>query len=161
MNGCPEFQDRLVEQALGGEPAPDVAAHLAACHGCARAFEGLRERAAQMEAGLRALAAAEPPARLANRILAAIPRPGLPARLDWRIAIPALGLAAALIISAFNGAFNGAPRRQADVPREAAALAAWRSPTEFLLRSTIEPLLNDTPRLGRAAVTPGGDTNVH
>lgn len=117
MNGCPEWKALLSED----------------------------ERVRLLDAAVRRLAAAEPPESLPERVLARLER--RPAfRFSWQAALAALGLVACSLV-VLERSLTKPPPAATTVPPAVLALSAWRSPTEWLLRSPTEPL-RGVPRLG-------------
>lgn len=140
MTPCRQWNDELLECALGGPLTPAFSAHLAGCAECSGALEALRAKAREMDRVLTSLAASEPrrggPERVLARIATTAPAPAYP-----RLA----AAAAALIILAGLVALTTRPGRTI---RLSTRLSTWRSPTECLLRSPADPLLKSVPRLG-------------
>lgn len=142
MTGCAEWNDALMDCALGGPPGPELEEHLASCPGCSAVLGEWRRKATEMDATLHNLMVAEPgpdgPARVLARLESESRKP-----VHWQLA-----LAAGVIVGVLAVAIHwpAAPV----VPSGAAALSAWRSPTESLLRSPADPLLKGVPRLGES-----------
>ena len=136
MTPCRQWNDELLDCALGRPPTQALSAHLARCADCNGALEALRAKAREMDCVLTRLAASEPrrggPERVLARIAATSPAPAYP-RL--------VAAAVALIILAGLIALTARPVRTI-------RLSTWRSPTQCLLRSPADPLLNSVPRLG-------------
>ena len=147
MNACPEWIEMLIDHALGqlGQPA-DAAlkAHLTVCPNCSQALDVWRQEAIQMDAAVQELAAAEPRAYGPERVLAQIKR--FPQRRPFygRIAVATLMLAICLVAVLYR-----ATQPQKSVPFPAVALSTWRSPTQSLLHSAADPLLESVPDLGK------------
>ena len=156
MTACPQRREELIEHALGQPAGAALEAHLAICAGCSEALQAWRQKAAQMDASVQQLTAAEPRTQAPERVMAQIQQlsPGRP--LYGRMALAALTIAASLILVLYR---PGPPKK---VPVTITALSTWRSPTESLLHSTADPLLKSVPRLGDKffETKAGGDKNV-
>ena len=104
----------------------------------------------QIDAGIRQLAASEPSAQAASRVMAQVRPRRQHLRLpEWKTVTAAL---AALIIVAASAAYvwrTQEQRRETQrVLSAVAAMGSWRSPTQSLLRSPTHPWLKAPPRLG-------------
>jgi predicted anti-sigma-YlaC factor YlaD len=143
MNACQEWTEMLVDHALGRPADAALDAHLTACPNCSQALRAWRQKAAQMDAVVQQLAAAEPRAYAPERVLAQIKR--FPQRTPFyvRIAMATLVLAICLVAVLYRAT------KQKSVPFPAVALSTWRSPTESLLHSAGDPLLKSVPHLGK------------
>lgn len=137
MTPCSAWKDEVIECALGRAPTPGLSAHLAQCAECNGAVEEWRAGALEMDRVLARLAWSEPrsggPERVLARISTSAPAPSYLPRL--------VAAAFALVILACLIVFTPRPVRTL-------SLSTWRSPTECLLRSQADPLLNSVPRLG-------------
>jgi len=141
MTSCSQWRDALIDTALGAPIEKVLQEHLEACPACAADLAVWRARAAEMDAKVREVAGGEPQPFGPERILAQIHsrrRRFSRARIAW-----ALGTMACMALILYR---PGRPRL--DSPVNAMALSAWRSPTQSLLRSPADPLLNEVPRLG-------------
>lgn len=138
---CRQWEERLTDVALGGAYEPALEAHLTSCQACAAALETLRARASQLDETLRNMAAAEPPAGLADRIMLGIEERPAP-RWNWRLALAGVVLSVALIVMLDRRA------TQPPAPDVTTAISQWRSPTESLLRSHSDSLFSTIPRFG-------------
>ena len=134
----------LVDHALGQPADAALGAHLTACPNCSQALRAWRQKAAQMDAAVQELAAAEPRAYGPERILAQIERFPLRRPFYGRIAMATLMLAICLVAVLYRQT-----RPPKSVPFPAVALSTWRSPTESLLHSAADPLLTSVPHLGK------------
>ena len=155
MSPCREWNDRLLDFALGDlEPrdAAAVEAHLAGCGACAAAVSEFQGRAAEINSAVHQIVqGVELPPGFFARVLARLEaRPAAAGWRRWRLAMLGAGLVTALILGAILGPFFAQrwPSLRQPAPEPAAALSTWRSPTEGLLRSSGEELLRATPRLG-------------
>ena len=152
MTACVDWRDQLEDHALGRPASAELAVHLAACPVCAAALGQWRQRAEQLDAGVRQLVASEPTAGLPARLLAMVsaqPAHGAWA-FAWKPAIAALAVGVALTVSIYvvRGALES--REQARVLSSAVVLSQWRSPTESLLQSPAASLLKSGPQLGES-----------
>ncbi len=154
MSPCREWNDRLLDFALGDlEPrdAAAVEAHLAGCGACAAAVSEFQRRAAEINSAVHQIVqGAELPPGFFARVLARLEARPAPAWPRWRLAVLGAGLVTALVLGAILGPFFAQrwPSLRQPAPERTAALSTWRSPTEGLLRSSGEELLRATPRLG-------------
>ncbi len=154
MNACPEWNDRLLDFVLGAAEPRDaraVRAHLASCAPCAAATSELRRGTAELDSALlQIVQGAEPQPGFAARILASLEtRAALAAWRPWRVALLAGAMVTALLLVSVLG--PSLAKRWPSFGKQApgpAALSAWRSPTDGLLRSSGEEFLRATPRLG-------------
>jgi len=131
-----------MEHALGQPAGAALEAHLAICAGCSEALQAWRQKAAQMDAGVQQLTAAEPAAYGPQRILAQIQQLSPSQSFYGRVALAALILTVSLVVVLYR------PTRPKKVPFPVMALSTWRSPTESLLHSPADALLKSVPRLG-------------
>lgn len=155
MNGCREWNDRLLDLALGGLKSAEaraVDAHLAHCPACATALSALRARAEALDAATRQLVhAGEPSPSFPTRVLAGLEARSLArAWRPWRLALLGGLLGSVLVVAVFLRPSLGKwwPIVRQPAPKPLADLSAWRSPTDRLLRFSGEELLESTPRLG-------------
>jgi len=157
MNACPQWGEDLIDHALGQLPGAELEAHLAACPGCSEALEAWRQKAAQMDAGVHQLTAAEPRAQGPERVLTQIQQRSPVKPFYGRIALAALMLTVSLVVVLYRPT---QPKKV--VPFPVMALSTWRSPTESLLHSAADPLLKRVPRLGEKffETMPTGDKNA-
>lgn len=152
MTACADWREQLEDHALGRPASAELAVHLAACPVCAAALGEWRQRAEQLDAGVRQLVASEPTAGLAARVLATVsaqPAHGA-SELRWKPAVAALAVAAGLSASLYAIRVVLETREQAQVMSFAAAVSQWRSPTESLLQSPAASLLKSAPQLGES-----------
>lgn len=169
MNACHRWYDLLLDNAVGGlDPAAaaKVEDHLASCAACAATLAQLRAREQQIGAALGQLVrGAEPSAAFRARVLAAARAPVAPAvwQPAWKGATAAV--AVLLLAAVFLPALAERWAALSQTKPAAASLSAWRSPTESLLRSPANELLQSTPRLGEfyfpldSALADAGDDN--
>ena len=147
MSACDPFRAEILDVALGRQSRDAVRGHLAACAACAAALAAARAASVRIDAIVRERAATEPPAGLAERILARDRDRRRPRdRSGWaRIAVAA---ALAFGIAAGTQRFHGAHR-----PDAAASIADWHSPTGALLQAHASIVdapfeLSAPPRIG-------------
>lgn len=151
MKSCPDWQEELLDYALGVPAAPGLLEHLERCPACARRLAAWQSGGERLDAGVRRLVHSEPPPDLAPRVLARIQTE--PASAGWAARSKPLLAAAALavLVSLSVYAFRMAAVRREEARKlnaAAAAISSWRAPTAPLLRSALDPLLKTTPKLG-------------
>ncbi len=147
MIGCGEWKEQLLDFALDASAARRLEQHLQACPACAAALAELRARRERMDTGLRLLVqGAEPSTEFRARVLAAVETQ--PRQLGlWPAWAGALAAVAALVLFAvLVGSLGTQPDPALMAARE---LSRWQSPTETLLRSPAEELLQSAPPLGQ------------
>lgn len=147
MIGCGEWKDQLLDFALDASAARGLEQHLRACPACAAALAELRARRERMDAGLRQLVqGAEPSTEFRARVLAAVEAQPRHVGL-WPTWAGALAAVAALVLFAvLVGPLGPQPDPALMAAQE---LSRWQSPTETLLRSPAEELLQSAPPLGQ------------
>jgi anti-sigma factor RsiW len=156
MSACREWNDRLLDFALGaleGSEARAVEAHVRGCAACARALTELRTRSEGIDAAVHHLVAGvqlSPEFRAC--VLAQVE--AHPARVSWRPG--RAGMFAALVVSVLiavavlrlsPGKWRRTPKHPE--PRPVTKLSTWRSPTDALLRSSADELLDSSPQFGQ------------
>lgn len=154
MTACLDWNNRLLDLALGalGDPqARAVEAHVRSCAACAAALDQLRARAEAMDAALDQLAReVQPPLGFPARLLATLEARSTPVPRPWwsgRMAEAALlALVVAGILTPSPAKWELSRRQQS--PRTETTLSAWRSPTEGLLCCSGDEF-RSTPRLGQ------------
>jgi len=150
MKSCSDWQEELLDHALGIPASADLAAHVSCCAACAGAVQELHQRAAQIDTGVRALFRAEPSPFLASRVLVhAAERATCSLWPAWLK--PALATLLLIALAWFGvHVVRGSIERRRNEAAQAAArsIASWHSPTEGLLRSSADSLLKSLPRLG-------------
>ncbi len=147
MIGCGEWKDQLLDFALDASAARGLEEHLRACPACAAALVELRSRQEQVDAGLRQLVqGAEPSTEFRARVLAAVEAQPRHVGL-WPTWAGALAAVAVLVlIAVLVGSLGPQPDPALMAAQE---LSRWQSPTETLLRSPAEELLQSAPPLGQ------------
>jgi hypothetical protein len=155
MKVCPEWKDAIAECALGQVREPEMAAHLAVCPECGNALRESQAIAAWIDRALKRSAAVEPPLYGPERVMARVGRQK-DARWLWRWAAAGSVVAVTLIAIVM-----WMPRRPAP-DGSTAALSAWRSPTQALLRPPVAAAWSTTPRLGEGffKIKPSGETHA-
>jgi len=148
MNACNQWQEKILDHALGSTASPDLHAHLALCEVCSVALETAKFHVSRLDAGIRQAMAAHPPVDLAARILSrASSEQGKPAfTWSWRAAVAGLACAAALIATVHYRDIS--VRRERGLLATAAMIGQWRSPTAALLRSPSQEWFATVPHLG-------------
>jgi hypothetical protein len=154
MKGCSHWADVIADCALGQQPKPDLAAHLAICPQCQDALEASRAMAARIDESLHRRAAVEPPVFAPERVMARIHAQSK-TRAWWRWASAGSAVAVAMIALVLW------VRRSAP-PAHAVALSTWRSPTEALLRPPVAAAWATRPRLGEGffKIKPSGEMHA-
>lgn len=153
MKPCDDrWRDDLAEHILGAPANAALAVHLAKCAACSAALSEGKARMAQIDAGIRQLAASEPSAQAPARVLAAVsPSRGPLWVLQWKRLAAAL---AVVVILALFADYAWRVYRQGDdaerVLSAGAAIGSWRSPTQGLLQSPRDAWLKQSPRLGES-----------
>jgi hypothetical protein len=152
MNPCDRWRDGIAEHALGSPAEPGLGEHLANCPGCSAALARMQLVTRAIDGGIRQMAAAEPDANGAARIVAQVHSQTEQARW-WQPAGRTVAAAFAVLI--FLAASLGvmwrvrSQRENAEVALSMASrISSWKSPTQELLRSPYESVLSGTPRLG-------------
>ncbi len=147
MIGWLEWKEHLMDFDLGAPTAHGLEQLQRACPACAAALAELRARRERMDAGLRQLVqGAEPSIEFRARVLAAVETQPRHVRL-WPAWAGALAAVAVLVLIAV---LVGPLAPQPDPALMAAhELSRWQSPTETLLRSPAEELLQSAPPLGQ------------
>jgi len=152
MKPCDDrWREELVEHALGSPPSAPLTEHLKSCAVCSEALREWKARMDQIASGVRQLAASEPSAQAAQRVMAEVrsqrQRVWLP---QWRwvtATVSGLAILAASFIYAWKAQNQ---RNEAERTLAAAsAIGRWKSPTEGLLRPPADRWLKEPPRLGQ------------
>ncbi len=156
MSACWEWNDRLLDFALGalkGSEARAVEAHAHGCPACAAALTELRARSEGIDAALRHLVAQ---ARLSPefraRVLSQVE--AHPARVAWRPARVGMLAALGVFVLIVGAVLRLSPGKWWPTPKHpdstvVTRLSTWRSPTETLLRSSADELLDSRPQFGQ------------
>jgi len=155
MTACRDWNDRLLDSALGAlEPsrACAVEAHVRSCAACAAALHQLRARVKEIDEALPQLVQeAQPPLGFHARLLAAIAAHSQPAsrHTRWFQPMAAAGLLAVLALAILLAAPSKRRPTGTQLTPAPQALSSWRSPTETLLRCSGDQLLRSAPRLAQ------------
>lgn len=153
-NACEKWKDRLLEAALTGATAKDLAAHLRTCADCAAELKTLEARRARLDTFLPLVArGSEPSADFQARVLAAAnaanQRKRVPRWRMWTLAGAAATAATVLVLGTVW--YRGTERKmQARELAAAQKLAEWRAPSDSLLATPGEEILRTTPKLGES-----------
>lgn len=154
MTGCAEWKDAVADCALGDAAEPALAAHLAVCPGCADALRESQTVAARMNEALYRRAAVEPPFYGPDRVMARVSGRNRARTIRWW-KWAAVGSMAAILIAIVL--WTQRPPPQTDL----AALAAWRSPTEALLRPPVGAAWSTMPQLGEGVFKINSSGEIH
>lgn len=151
MKPCDQWRRELADHVLDTPASPALTAHLEKCAACSAARAEWQQRMEQIDAGIRKLAASEPSADSATRVMAEVrSRRQRPLWLLERNT--AAAVLAGLIIVAASGTYiwkaHEQHRETQRLLSASAAIASWESPTQGLLRSPTNSWLKSVPRLG-------------
>lgn len=141
MTACTQHTDQLIDYALGvlaSDAARRVEEHIETCHACATVVDELNHKRTELDRALAELVQAEPPAGFHSRVVQKAGQP-YPASLPVRILWKALPVAAALAFAAVLFYQWGRPDPLFEFASRA---AAWRSPTDSLLRLPGDDMLS-------------------
>jgi len=152
MKPCdPRWREQLVDHALGRPASAALAEHLVNCAPCSAALQDWKAQMGKIDATIRQMAVAEPPANSATRVVAEVRRQNQHSwlrRWEWQTA--AMGLTV-LVMGVFAYEWN--LRRQHEEAEKAlsaaSAIGNWKSPTEGLLRTPSDQWLKTPPKLGK------------
>lgn len=152
MKPCDHWRESLAELALGGPADPELTEHLGKCASCSAALAKMQSLTGEIDRGIRQLTLAEPNADGAARILAEVGSRMEQARW-WRP--PGRSIAAAfaavVLLAASLGLLRRIRAQRVENQKELSAavgISSWKSPTQELLRSPYDTLLERPPRLG-------------
>jgi hypothetical protein len=151
---CEKWKEPLREAALTGAAAKDLEEHLRSCAKCSAELDEVRARAARLDALLPLVAqGAEPSADFRARVLAAAAaaREGKRAR-PWRVWTLVGATAVVVVVLMITVTLQRRTARM--IPREELAaaqkLAEWRAPSDGLLVTPGQEILQTMPRLGES-----------
>jgi hypothetical protein len=151
---CEKWKEPLREAALTGITAKDLEEHLRGCADCATELEDLRARAARLDRLLPLMMqGAEPPADFRAQVLAAADAAGRGKRVQpWRVWTLAGASAAVVVVLIFAVTLQRRTARRIPGDELAAAqkLAEWRAPSDGLLATPGQEMLQTMPRLGQS-----------
>jgi hypothetical protein len=162
-NACTNWKDQLLEAALTGVVADDLAAHMSKCATCGNDLMELRARRGRLDSLLPLIAnGAEPSVEFRARVLAAADAAGEGTRGGpWRIWQRAVATAA--IVAALATGLTLYRRAARTVPQTdlvtAQKLADWRAPSDVLLQTLGREILWETPRFGESYLHLPAKTN--
>jgi hypothetical protein len=152
-DACEKWKDQLLETALTGATAKDFEEHLRTCTICSRELGAVRARKVQLDELLLLVArGGEPSADFQAQVLAAAEAASGASRARrWRVWTLAGATAAivALMIgaTAYRRAAHTIPENElAAVQR----LTEWRAPSDALLVTPGQEILQTMPRLGES-----------
>ena len=153
-NRCEKWKDQLLEAALTGAVAKELADHLRDCKDCAAELRELEARKARLDALLPLVTQGEQPsAGFRARVLAAAEATSERKSVHhWRIWTLA-GAATAVVVMLTVGLVRyreTARRIQVTEVEGAQKLAEWRAPTDTLLATPGQEILRTTPKLGES-----------
>jgi hypothetical protein len=153
MNPCDRWRYVLAEYALGSRVEPGLAEHLEKCSSCSAALAKLRTLTREIDGGIRQLAAVEPDAGGAGRILAEV-RSRAEGSRWWQPTgrTVSAALVAVIFLAPSLGLFWRVRVHREDEEKAlsaAAAISSWKSPTQELLRAPYASVLDGSPRLGK------------
>jgi anti-sigma-K factor RskA len=167
MNACREWKSDLLEYAAGtandrGTGSSGVEAHIKGCAVCAAALAGLREQAVRLDTALPGIAeGAELREGFEARVFARIAAGDASAkesRLNanwlsgWRMRLAVAGMVCAVVASVM---WPTVKKRWHIGEEPAFSISTWRSPTDSLLRTPGQELMQGTPKLGEVYFSMG------
>ncbi len=145
------WREELLDHVLGLPASPVMTEHLASCAICSEVLRQWKAQMAQVDAGIRGLAASEPAAHAAPRIMAELRARGQRRSLlgwPWRTAT-LCGLVIVIASSIYAWKVHEQHNEAEKVFLAASAIGSWRSPTEGLLRFPTDGWLKAPPQLGK------------
>jgi hypothetical protein len=153
-NACEKWKDPLLEAALTGSATKDLEQHLQSCASCSAELGELRARRARLDALLPLVAqGSEPAADFRARVLAAAESASEGKRARpwraWRLAGATAVVAFAMIVGLTLLRKNRSVVAE-DELAAAQKLAEWRAPSDGLLKTPGQEILNTTPKLGNS-----------
>lgn len=153
-NACKEWKDQLLETTLTGTTPNGLEEHLQSCADCGAELKELQARRAKLDMLLLMMARdAEPSGDFRARVLAAAEsvREGKHAR-PWRVWT--FAGATAVVVVALMAGLSVMEKNKRVVPQNeleaAQKLAEWRAPSDSLLRTPGQEILNSMPKLGNS-----------
>lgn len=152
MKPCDDrWREELLNHVLGSLASAALTEHLAKCAACSATLQEWKARMGQIDAGIQQLAASEPAASAAPRIMAEVQARHQRARLlgwKWRMASLS-GLVVVVASSIYVWKTRELRKESEKVFSAASAIVSWRSPTESLLQSATDRWLKAPPQLGK------------
>lgn len=151
MKPCDHWREELANHVLGAPASAALAGHVEECAACSSALREWQAHMRGIDEGIRQLAASEPSAEVASRVMASVRSRSKPIAWvpQWKTA--AAALAGLLILGASVTVVwrTREQRKQTEqVISAAAGISSWTSPTQDLLRSSYEAWRKSPPRLG-------------
>jgi anti-sigma factor RsiW len=146
-----QWREELVDYVLGSPASAALAEHLERCAVCSATLREWKVRMGQIDTGIRQMAASEPPAYAAPRVLAEVRTLRQPVWfliLNWRTATLS-GLVIVVVFLSYAWKAHERRKEAEKVFSVASAISGWRSPTESLLRSSTDRWLKTPPQLGK------------
>lgn len=151
MKPCNHWREELADHVLGAPAGPALSAHLEQCPACSSALREWQARIRKVDDAIRQLAASEPFADAASRVLTDLRsrrRSGIWVP-QWKTAAAAFAGFAILAATLTYAWWTREQRKETDrVLSAAGGIASWKSPTQGLLRSPDEFWRKRPPRLG-------------
>lgn len=150
MNVCDDrWREQLADHILGSPSSAALNEHLEKCAVCSAALREWKAQMGQIDGAIRELAASEPAAQAALRVMAEV-RARRHERLPERKWVTTTLAILTMVIVTFIFIRRAQERRnQTESAFSAAsAIGSWRSPTQGLLRSPTDRWLKAPPRLG-------------
>jgi anti-sigma factor RsiW len=144
------WSEELADHALGAPANAALKDHLATCAVCNATLQKWKTRMGQVDAGIRQLAADEPPAHTQSRVMAEVRARGERSRVagwGWRMAA-VCGVVLVVATFVLRWKVQEARKETAQMLAAASAIGGWKSPTDDLLRSASDHWLHAPPRLG-------------
>ena len=153
-NACESWKDQLLEAALTGSLTAGLEEHLRTCTICSEELDNVRARKARLDTLLPLVAqGSEPSANFRARVLAAAgaareEKRGRP----WRVWTLAGATAVVVVVLTIAVTLQRRTARMISGDELAAAqkLAEWRAPSDGLLATPGQEILQTMPRLGES-----------
>lgn len=146
-----QWREKLADYALGLPASAALMEHLANCPACSATLQDWKARMGKVDAGIRQLAASEPPAQAASRAMARVRARGERAWLPgwgWGTAV-VCGLVLVFAIFLDGWKVHEHHQEAEKALSAASAIGHWRSPTDSLLSSSSDRWLKVPPRFGK------------
>ncbi len=155
-DACEKWKDQLLEAALTGATTKDFEAHLRSCTICLGELDAVRARKARLDELLPLVArGSEPPGDFRAQVLAAAEAAsGAHRARPWRL-WTLVGATAAIVLLMIGATmYRRAAQRIPGIPEDELAavqkLAEWRAPSDALLVTPGQEILQTMPRLGES-----------
>ncbi|PYU14475.1 MAG: hypothetical protein DMG29_09540 [Acidobacteria bacterium] len=153
-NACVKWKEQLLEAALTGTAAGDLEEHMKTCAACAAELEALQARRERMDAMLPLVArGAELPGEFRARVVAAAEAESEQKRARsvgrW-VLVGATAVVTAALVMGLLLHWRAAPTTLEAELSAAERLAEWRAPSDVLLQTPGQEILQTTPRLGES-----------